>query len=480
MVAEHLFVFHYRSARLKGWVLVGQKLRDRILSIAGRIEALGVSKCMDFFEKKRLRIFNLLVFFQLLSIIILPVQAMFNPIRSIISIEMFLPAFVNFLVLWLNDRQKLDAARVVYFMISPIITGIIYIRGVNLGAELNFILYGVLAVFFIAHVGQMIFCVGLSMLSYYMLSFLATNYQFELRQTSFSLYLFNQAIILIFIFYALYLIKIEHSNYQRNLVIKAKVLLQKNQKIRKQRKEISRKAGLLESQAMELRQLNGIKDKLFSVIAHDMKTPIYALKNLFQHIQKSDLPAEEIKMLVPEIVNDLNITAELMENLLHWSKSQMRQAKTSPKLLELSELTETVLQILRLPANTKQICLENCMNNGIYVLADPDMIQLVLRNLVSNAIKFTPMEGRVRIGATELKSRIEVFVEDNGNGISGEMLKRIKQNQFFSTRGTSNEAGTGIGLMLCKEFISRHGGEMQIESKPGSGSIFRFTLPKAI
>ncbi len=112
------------------------------------------------------------------------------------------------------------------------------------------------------------------------------------------------------------------------------------------------------------------------------------------------------------------------------------------------------------------------------VYADKDMINLVLRNLLSNAIKFTPADGSISVEAKELRSHIEISVQDTGTGISQEGLQRLMDENYYSTRGTGGEAGTGLGLMLCKEFLSRNGGRMDIKSEPGKGSIFSFTLPK--
>jgi signal transduction histidine kinase len=114
----------------------------------------------------------------------------------------------------------------------------------------------------------------------------------------------------------------------------------------------------------------------------------------------------------------------------------------------------------------------------VYVYADKDMVNLVLRNLLSNAIKFTPESGSICIEAREMRSHIEVLVQDTGTGISPEGLRKLMDANYYTTRGTVGEAGTGLGLMLCKEFLSRNGGEMRIESEPGKGSTVSFTLPK--
>jgi two-component system sensor histidine kinase/response regulator len=132
---------------------------------------------------------------------------------------------------------------------------------------------------------------------------------------------------------------------------------------------------------------------------------------------------------------------------------------------------------LRLQEETKNVYLENKIQTPIHVYADKDMINVVVRNLVSNAIKFTPQEGKVVIEANKRDSFVEIFIKDNGTGMSIETLEKINANNFYTTKGTSNESGTGLGLMLCKEFLVKNGGRMFVESTEGKGSVFSFTLP---
>jgi two-component system sensor histidine kinase/response regulator len=234
---------------------------------------------------------------------------------------------------------------------------------------------------------------------------------------------------------------------------------------------------LLEKQAERLSAANAVKNKLFSVVAHDLKTPMYALRNLFQNVQQFDMPAQEVKDMVPDIMNDLNYTTGLMENLLQWAKSQMQANIVQKEPLDIAKLANDVLQLLRLQARTKNITIENRIVSSGCVVADKDMVHLVLRNLVSNAIKFTPANGKIVIGINEMASYAEVFVQDFGIGISTEAMNKIRQNNYYTTKGTTEESGTGLGLMLCKEFIMKNDGHLYIESEPGKGSIFSFTLP---
>lgn len=444
-----------------------------------RIKMLGVSERMDEYEKRKLVIFNQLNFLQLVTGIVVPFTLLVDDKQLSLSacFQSALPAFVSLLVLSLNRRCKYEAALISYFLLYPIVTSVIYMGGINLGTELFFVLYGILSVFFLQDIGQMLFSVGLSMVSYFVLSVVWKNYHYQLENTHFVFFLFNQVLAILFIFYGLYLVKRENTDYQFNILSKSRALHKKNIEIQQQKKEIADKADLLEKQTARLTESNAIKNKLFSVIAHDLKTPMYALRNLFQNVEQLDMPAEEIKAMIPDVMNDLNYTTGLMENLLQWAKSQMQVNATRPQMIDVAEMSGDVVKLLRLQARAKQITVQNKIKGKAVVYADRDMIHLVLRNLLSNAIKFTPQKGKIIVGATEMPSFVEIFVQDTGTGICKEALDKIRQNGFYTTKGTMNESGTGLGLMLCKEFVVKNGGHMYIESEPGNGSVFSFTLP---
>ena len=194
-------------------------------------------------------------------------------------------------------------------------------------------------------------------------------------------------------------------------------------------------------------------------------------------MQQYNVPAEEIKMMVPDILNDMNYTINLMDNLLQWAKSQMQSDGLHPQMVDLAELTESVAKLLRLQADAKEVYIECCLARPTYVYADKDMINLVLRNLLSNAIKFTPRKGSVSVTAQQAADKVEVRIRDSGIGMTGEMLEKLSQNAYYTTRGTANESGTGLGLMLCREFLQKNGSAMQIQSTYGEGSTFSFALP---
>ncbi len=435
---------------------------------------------MDDYEKRKLGIFNQLNFLQFLTGIIIPIFGCWSNQNLSAGIWMTacLPAITSVLILYLNHLRKYETALLSYFILYPFLTCIVYMSGINPGVELFFIFYGILSVFFLKDIGYMLFSIAWSMINFFILAVVLKNFRYHIEVIDRPLYMFNQLLAIAFIFYGLYLIKKENAGYQIRILNKNRALHKINLEIQKSNKEIADKAVLLKKQAAELSELNSLKSKLFSVIAHDLKAPMYALRNLFNDTQKYDLPGEELKKMLPEVVKDLNYTVGLMENLLQWAKSQMQAEAVNTGTIDVTKLISEVMQLLRLQADAKKIFIESRNITPVFVSADKDMINLVLRNLLSNAIKFTPENGHISVGANELSSFVEIYVQDTGMGLSTEDLEKINEKGFYTTKGTAHESGTGLGLMLCREFLNRNGGHMHIESKLGKGSTFSFTLPR--
>lgn len=447
--------------------------------VLGKIKVLGFAEEMGEYEKRKLGIFNQLNFFQLLTGILIPLIGLLYRKQVPLSAWLIacLPACTSAVVLWLNRLRKYEASLLTYFIAYPFFSCVVYLNGMNAGIGLHFILYGILSVFFLQDIGYMLFTVAFSMISYFILSVVLKEFIYEVEIENKFLYLLNQALAIVFIFYGLYLIKKENTEYQFKLIAKNRALHKKNIEISQQKSVIAEKANLLRTQKRELTELNSLKNKLFSIISHDLKSPMYAMRNLFQNMHTYNIPAKEIKTMVPDVLNDLNYTIGLMENLLQWSKSQMQADAVRAQELDLAGLVDEVSRLLHLQAAAKKVTIENKVEGATHVYADKDMISLVLRNLISNAIKFTPANGRIAIGVNQHSYFAEVYVQDTGMGISEEALKKINESNFYTTRGTDSESGTGLGLMLCKEFLAKNGGKMHIESKPGEGSTFSFTLP---
>ena len=230
-----------------------------------------------------------------------------------------------------------------------------------------------------------------------------------------------------------------------------------------------------------LKELNATKDRFFSIIGHDLKNPINNILGL------SDLMLAEIKADeyggVEEYTTMINHSSkkaiDLLSNLLTWARSQTGKINYEPTPVNLKSLAENTIDFLSDNAARKSISLETRVNGNIDVKADPVMMELIIRNLLSNGIKFTREGGTVTIGARDEPDFTRVFVEDTGVGIPEEDMKKLFRLEYnYSTKGTQKEAGTGLGLLLCKEFIGLHGGDIWVDSKVGEGSTFSFTIPK--
>lgn len=458
---------HQQKIRHYGLVDFLKLLPENLLAFLHKVNCIGVTVDMNAQEKSKLGIFNQLNFFQFITGIVMPVIGLADAQKFPVSgwLIVCLPALVSIIVLILNAYHKHQAALLTYFIFYPLFICVSYINGISLGVELSFILYGILSVFFIQDIGYMIFSISFSMVSYFFLSVILKKYIYQLEEINYIAYLINQALAIIYIFYGLYLIKTENTNY--------------NTALQQTNLEMQRQATQLQQQAAELDQLNSLKNKLFSVISHDLKAPMYALRNMFDNMQKQDMPADQIKAIIPDIKNDLNYTVSLMENLLQWAKSQMRAYTVRSEEVNINEVIDETVHLLHLQAQAKNINIDNKTIQPVRVWADRDMISLVLRNLISNAIKFTPPGGQIYVDASEQAFFAEVYVKDSGKGIGPEELKKINGPDFYTTNGTAQEQGTGLGLMLCKEFLTKNKGKLRIESEAGKGSVFSFTLPRA-
>ena len=230
----------------------------------------------------------------------------------------------------------------------------------------------------------------------------------------------------------------------------------------------------------DLRRLNNTKDKFFSIMAHDIKNPLGGLISITD-LMKSDFKnsSEEEKLEMFEIINKSSHQLyNLLENLLHWSRSQTGKIPFNPIELKPFEIAETNIELLKGNAEKKNIMILNTIDQNLIVKADKEMITLIMRNLISNAIKFTNENGKIMISSNKKDGFVDILVEDNGVGISKDDISKLFHIDVqFTNPGTQNEPGTGLGLILCNEFVQKHEGRIWAESEPGKGSKFSFSLP---
>lgn len=241
--------------------------------------------------------------------------------------------------------------------------------------------------------------------------------------------------------------------------------------------QVKAKSAIINEQNQVLENNNLVKDKLFSVISHDLRSPITQVIGLLNLWEAGEVNHAEMSVLTPAVKSSIMHTLELLDNLLIWSKNQLQGFNFSPLTFDLRELTEENLKSMQSLAYSKELQIENAIEAGTLVYADMEMIKIVLRNLISNAIKFTPERGTIRISSFVKEGHIVICIEDTGIGIKENDQAKIFSFTSHTTLGTANEKGTGIGLKICRDFIELNQGRIWMESKENTGSKFYVSLP---
>ncbi|MEE4198319.1 MAG: ATP-binding protein [Bacteroidales bacterium] len=244
--------------------------------------------------------------------------------------------------------------------------------------------------------------------------------------------------------------------------------------------QIEKQKNTLEKNKQELEELNATKDKFFTIIAHDLKNPFNTVIGLSELLmQRYDTYDEEkIKHFIENIYKFSRNAYSLLENLLQWAKSQTGRMEINIEKTDIFELVTDNLNLFRGKADNKNIKLISKVDIGTYAYIDKNMIRTVIRNLVSNAIKYTPQHGEIGIKTAVNENFIDVTVYDTGIGIPPENMDKIfKLDTNISTQGTDEEVGTGLGLIIAQEFIHKNGGKISVSSQEGKGSEFTISLP---
>ncbi|GIK22484.1 MAG: PAS domain-containing sensor histidine kinase [Ignavibacterium sp.] len=235
--------------------------------------------------------------------------------------------------------------------------------------------------------------------------------------------------------------------------------------------------------AEDLRQINDTKDKFVSIIAHDVKTPIVALIGYAEILAEDieELQKSEIKEFASSIVEISKQTIGLLTNLLEWSRLQTGRMEFHPVQMNAFNTAENSISLLASNAEQKNIKIINKLDKDTYIYADENMMQSVFNNLLTNAIKFTNRNGEINITSDKCEDMICFSVKDNGVGMDAKQKTLLfEMNKSFTTPGTTNEKGSGLGMILCKDFIEKHGGKIWVESSVGIGSEFFFTVPASV
>ena len=261
-----------------------------------------------------------------------------------------------------------------------------------------------------------------------------------------------------------------------------KLLAQRNLEIVRQQKDLAASHKEIIRQRDVLKLSNVDKDKFFSIVAHDLKSPFTSMLGFSEILAEDykELSDTERQEIATDIHSSIKTGFSLLENLLAWGSLQIGRIEFAPNQLKLRTEVDEVLKLLQTIALHKKIGIYNEVEPGITVEADANMLHSVLRNLISNALKYTNHSGKIRISATTstISGMIQIAVIDSGIGMSRDDIGKLFSPEInFSTRGTANETGTGLGLLLCSEMIAKHGGQISVQSTPGKGSTFFFNLP---
>lgn len=241
--------------------------------------------------------------------------------------------------------------------------------------------------------------------------------------------------------------------------------------------EVSQQNKIITEQNVALANLNQVKDKIFSVISHDLRSPLAILEGMLFLLRENKLERHQFQEFTDELWRDMKNTAYMMDNLLNWASSQMKGIRVKPDDFEITNVFNREFELLQTLSRQKEIRLTHQLLKPVMVYADADMIRVVLRNLISNAIKFTPEGKNIHISGQVKGAFLEICVQDTGIGIPEKDQHKIFSNIYYSTSGTQNEKGCGLGLPLSKDFVELNKGCIWFKSQAGQGTSFFFTVP---
>jgi signal transduction histidine kinase len=267
--------------------------------------------------------------------------------------------------------------------------------------------------------------------------------------------------VLVFLLFQVYLLANHYAKSYRNLELL-------NQNLEK----------IVEERTGELRTANTVKDRLLSVVSHDIKSPLNSLRGILQIYNKGAITKDEFNHFAQHVETDLNKTTILVENILYWTAGQLKGIKVHRETFDLYQLMEENIQLFQTAALNKKLTLTHHTPKPFEVRTDRNILNLVLRNLIANAVKFSFEGGTIHVHTKSKDKQLEVSVSDEGVGMDELTLSNLLETEKTShTSGTQNEGGTGLGLALCISYLESAGGVMSIQSTPGKGSTFQFKLP---
>ncbi len=260
-------------------------------------------------------------------------------------------------------------------------------------------------------------------------------------------------------------------NYQRQRFF-GKELRKKNAIIEKNANSLDQLNKEISNQNALLEEDNRTKNKLLSIISHDLRTPLVNTKGILNLVNQGMIPPEETEKLLEQLEAQYVSTTSLLDNLLFWIKGQVSGKESEKVSVSFYHLIKGLEDEHRISLNKKNIQLKNNVDRSVSVFAEKEMMRIIFRNLISNAIKFTPDNGLIELDSRITRGYIFLTVRDTGIGMTKETIEKVNAKQYYNTKGTSLEKGSGFGLMLCRDLVTKQGGELIVESEPGAGSSF--------
>ena len=433
------------------------------LNIWRKISDIGIHTNQPFEEVRKIRLSNQLAF--LMSIItfsyFLIDLLFFEPreaqdIRLAFYVHHIVLSIIMFPVFWLNSLQQYSASRIILILTVSslnLYTGIIQAQPYRT----EFYFMGLAASLFVLFTNTRIIIT-----SFIFILFLFCIYVYNVHNAFPDFFAWNTGLIIriiiafVFLFAVLYLLLKEGKGNQKSLELKAR---------------------LLEHERNEVMRANFTKDRVLSVISHDLRGPLNSLKGLLTLNSRGELSQEEFQNHTQKLTKQVTQLQVSLEELLNWSRSQSTHLKPQPELLDVDQLITYSVNGVKTLAEEKNIAIQMNDETHVKIYADQGMIRSVLTNLLTNSIKFTPPLGKISITSKEVgPDTTAITIHDSGVGITEENIKNIFDGNY-STIGTNNEKGTGIGLSLCKDFVTKNKGTISVESYVDKGTSFTFTLP---
>ena len=267
-----------------------------------------------------------------------------------------------------------------------------------------------------------------------------------------------------------------YKNYNKSRMFAAE-LEHKNEIIEKNAAALDKLNKAISAQNQSLEEENRMKDKLLSIISHDLRHPMVNTKSILELINLKLVTEKETEELLEQLEGQYVRSIALLDNLLFWIRGQMKGKDLELAPVNVHELIDGMINEQRMSVQSKSIRMENETSHDMSITGDKEMLKIIFRNLLSNAIKFTPSNGTIRLSSYRDDHYNYIVVKDSGIGMSRATLQKVNARQYFSSKGTSNEKGSGFGLILCHDLIRMHKGELLIESEPGRGSTFVVKIP---